>query len=187
MEWIRCTIKQLDLVSDMYSNVVQYLEETVNYPKWSKEYPCRENVREAIERGEQYACVENGQILGAVVLNDNPDGDYEAGDWSRNLKQGEYLVIHRLAVVPSQGQKGIGGYLVDRCIETALRERYRAIRLDVVPHNLPAIRLYEKKGFSFIGEKDLLRNIEDIPLFELYELNLDNKSKINCKSSEICT
>lgn len=173
MELIKCGDEQLDLVSDMYSSVVKHLEETVNYPKWSKNYPCKESVMEAIQKGEQYACVENGAILGVVVLNDNPDGNYAAGRWSKELRQGEYLVIHTLAVNPAAGRRGVGEYMVDCCIEIALREGYQAIRIDVVPNNIPAINLYKRKGFIFAGVKDLLRNIEDIPLFELYELNFD--------------
>lgn len=42
----------------------------------------------------------------------------------------------------------------------------------VVPGNVPAIRLYEKMGFTYAGTADLLRGIEDIPLFDLYEMNL---------------
>lgn len=42
------------------------------------------------------------------------------------------------------------------------------------PSNTPARRLYEKIGFTFAGEKDLLRGIEDIPEFALYELNFEN-------------
>lgn len=172
MELIHCKEEHLNMVSDLYGRVVQHLEETVNYPKWSEAYPCRESVREAIEQGGQYACVENGRVVGAFVLNDNPGGDYAAGDWQTALEQGAYLVIHTLAVEPSAGRRGVGGYMVDCCIEIARREGYRAIRLDVVPGNVPAQRLYQGKGFTYAGKKDLLRNIKEIPLFELYELNL---------------
>ena len=58
------------------------------------------------------------------------------------------------------------------CIQYARKNGYKAIRLDVVPGNVPAIRLYEKMGFTYAGTADLLRGIEDIPLFDLYELNL---------------
>lgn len=172
MEWIKCKSGHLDLVSDMYGRVVKHLEDTVNYPKWSKEYPCRESVAEAIQNGEQYACVEKGRVLGAAVLNEDPDGNYGAGDWSRELKPGEYLVIHTLAVDPKAGRRGIGGYMVSRIMETAMENGYQAIRIDVVPGNLPAISLYQKYGFTFAGAKDLGRDLEEIPMFELYERNL---------------
>lgn len=174
MKLIKCEEEQLDLVSDMYRRVVEYLNETINYPKWSEDYPCRESVREAIRKGEQYACVENGEILGAVVLNDNPGGNYEAGDWSRKLERGEYLVIHTLAVDLSARHRGIGRYMVERCAKVAAREGYKAVRTDVVPDNVPAINLYKQNGFTFAGEKDLLRGKDDIPLFDLYELNFDS-------------
>ena len=173
MELIKCKQIHLDDVSALYSRVVEHLEETINYPKWSKHYPCRESVKEAIQKGEQYAYMENGEVLGAVVLNDNPNGNYEAGNWSKALKQGEYLVIHTLAVDPLAGHRGIGGYMVERCIGLAISSGYKAIRIDVVPDNIPAINLYEQKRFTFAGTKDLLRNIDGIPLFSLYELNFD--------------
>ncbi|MCI8510137.1 MAG: GNAT family N-acetyltransferase [Clostridia bacterium] len=176
MKLIKCEIEQLDAVSAMYTRVVKHLEETINYPKWSKNYPSRESVKEAIKKGEQYACVENGRVLGAVVLNDNPNGNYAAGDWTKDLKQGEYLVIHTLAVDSLAEHKGIGGYIVECCIEIAMCEGYQAIRIDVVPDNIPAINLYKRKGFTFAGTKDLLRDIDDIPLFELYELNFASSS-----------
>lgn len=135
MELIKCKHIHLDDVSALYSRVVEHLEETINYPKWSKHYPCRENVKEAIQKGEPYAYMENGDPL--------------AGHW------------------------GIGGYMVERCIGLAMSSGYKAIRIDVVPDNIPAINLYEQKGFTFAGTKDLLRNIDGIPLFSLYELNFD--------------
>ena len=42
----------------------------------------------------------------------------------------------------------------------------------MVPGNLPAISLYQKYGFTFAGTKDLGRDLEEIPMFELYERNL---------------
>ena len=47
------------------------------------------------------------------------------------------------------------------------------MRVDVVPGNYPAERLYKKLGFTFAGEKDLCRGIADIPLFRLFEYNFE--------------
>jgi len=174
MKLIKCGSEHIDAVAAMYSRVVEQLEKTVNYPQWSKDYPCRESVKAAVSNGWQYACIEeNGTVLGALVINDNPNGYYEAGDWSRQLIRGEYLVIHTLAVDPDAERRGVGRYMVDCCIELAVRKGYSAIRLDVVPDNIPAINLYKGKGFTYAGTKDLLRNIDGIPLFSLYELNFD--------------
>lgn len=62
--------------------------------------------------------------------------------------------------------------MVDRCIDIARESRYKAVRLDAVPNNGPAICLYENKGFKYAGTKDLKRNVKAIPVFALYELVL---------------
>lgn len=171
MDFVKCTNKQLAAVCKMYTQSVRALEENINYPKWSNEHPSKEYITESISQGNLFACVENGVILGATVLNENPEGNYELGDWKVSLERGEYLVIHTLAVSPKHSHKGIGSFIVDGCIAYAKANGYKAIRLDVVPGNIPAVNLYKKKGFTYAGTKDLTRNIEYIPLFDLYELN----------------
>lgn len=169
----RCTPEYSEQITGFYERVVKHLEATVNYPRWSDTHPCRAEIEEMIGKGEQYLCMEDGKIQGAVVLNTDPEGNYAAGEWSKTLQEGEYLVVHTFAVDPAIRQKGIGSRMLDLCIAFARKEGYRAVRLDVVPGNIPAINLYKQKGFSYAGTKDLERNFEDIPEFELYELNFE--------------
>lgn len=171
MELVKCDDCHLEMLAELYGQVVARLTAGVNYPKWSRDYPCRESIRDCIEKGEQFLCLEEGKPVGAVVLNENPGGRYEAGEWTRNLALGEYLVIHTLAVSTRFSGMGLGGKIVDSCIGYARQHHYKAVRLDVVPENIPAAHLYRKKGFRFAGTKDLERNIPDIPVFDLYELN----------------
>lgn len=162
-------MNQLD---GFYRTVVGYLEANVNYPKWTDDHPGTESIAQAIADGTQYICMDGDRIVGAVRLSENPEGFYEAGEWSKPLKEGEYLAIHALAVHPGCARRGIGSYLVKECIGKAKHDGYQAIRLDVVPGNYPAADLYQKMGFQYAGTKDLRRDIEEIPVFDLYELNL---------------
>ena len=166
---------RLDEAGEFYDRVTAYLEGHINYPKWEHGvYPSRSSSEKAIEAGELYACIYNDKIVGIYVLNDDPQGCYDAGEWKKDLKAGEYLVIHSLASDPELYGKGIARAMVRNCIKTARNKGYKALRLDVVPSNTPARQLYEKLGFTFAGEKDLLRDIDDIPEFALYELNLES-------------
>lgn len=190
----KCDNERFDETVDLYHRVVRDLRATINYPKWGVHHPSMEDLTAAFENGELYICIDNGsdpadgnasqandnedpadsgKVVGAVVLNEDPEGDYEVGDWAVDLKRGEYLVIHLLAIDSKLRNKGIGGFMVDKCIELAAQEGYKAIRLDAVPDNDPAIQLYFSKGFTYAGEKDLHRDIPAIPLFALYERNLD--------------
>ena len=168
----KCEISDLEAVAKLYDKVTLYLTENVNYPKWKYGcYPSADSVKKAISDGVQFMCTEESKVLGAFILNDNPEGTYEKGDWTTDLKKGEYLVIHTLASDPDFSNRGIGKFMVNYSVSYAKEYGFKAVRLDVVPENIPARRLYEKLGFTFAGEKDLKRNIDDIPTFALYELN----------------
>ena len=47
----------------------------------------------------------------------------------------------------------------------------KEIRIDIIPTNDPARRLFEKNGFTYVGDTDLELSIGDIPEFSMYELN----------------
>ena len=169
MELIKCEKKHSREVISLYQRTLAYLEAHVNYPKWDKGHPSDRGVFDAIENGTQYICLHQGEALGALVLSEDPEGDYEAGQWSVSLKRGEFLTVHALAVSPAHQRRGVGSFMVEQCISIARQKGYRAIRLDIIPDNLPAKRLYEKHGFVYAGTKDLRRNIPGIPVFSLHE------------------
>lgn len=168
-----CSMDDLPRVADFYDNITSYLAEHINYPKWRpNDYPGYDSTKQAIKEGNQYACEDNGEIVGAFIINEDPQGDYSAGEWSKALTDGEYLIIHTLAAAADKHRCGIGRAMVEYCIDYAARKGYRAIRLDVVPENTPARKLYERMNFKYAGTKDLARGIAGIPEFSLYELNL---------------
>ncbi len=184
MEILRCEEKDLDLVTAFYDRVTEYLAVHINYPKWIPgSYPGQESIAAAIQMGTQYAAWEGDQIAGAFVLNDDPQGAYEKGLWQTELHKGDYLVIHAFATDPARSRQGIGRKMVEGCIRIAREQGYPALRLDVVPDNLPARRLYEAMGFAFAGERDLERGIPEIPRFALYEfqiVNVERGKEISC-------
>ena len=168
----KCEKDDIENTARFYIRVVNRMMETnTNYPKWRSDYPDLHSVVSAFESGSQYICIVDGKIAGAFVLNDDPGGAYENGDWSVQLESGQYRVIHTLAVDESLRGSGIAARIVGYCLESSRKDGYRAVRVDVVPENFPAERLYTKLGFRFAGEKDLCRGIADIPLFRLFEYN----------------
>ena len=168
----KCEIADVNAVGEFYDEVVKALCESVNYPKWTyRVYPSTDFAREMTLAGEQYVCTDGEEIIGAFVFNNDPQGAYENAQWGRKLQRGEYGVCHALAIKTSLQGKGLGGQIVDFCIDKAKELGYKAIRLDVVPSNLPARKLYEKCGFRYVGDADLERGYEQIPLFSLLELN----------------
>ena len=172
----KATLEDLPALDKFYNQVVDYLYQTKNYPRWEKNvYPCLETIMEKIQKGEPYIGFLGPFVGGAFVFNEDPAGDYSVGDWQQTLKEGEYAIIHTLAVHYSFYKRGLGGEMVNYCINLAKELGYKSLRIDVVPDNYPARELYERLGFSYAGNKDLGRNFEDIPTFCLYEYDLTKK------------
>lgn len=166
-----CNENDIVEVGRFYDKVVLHLCQTTNYPKWEyKVYPSELSVREKVSLEQQFVCMDEENIVGAFVLNDDPQGKYENANWTVELVDGEYMICHTLAADPDLQGKGIGKQMVWFCIQYAKEKGYKAIRLDVVPDNIPARQLYEKCGFQYVGDVDLERKIEGIPVFSMYEL-----------------
>ena len=161
-------------IAKLYDKEIIYMDKTnTNYPKWEYGvYPSIEDVIECTKQGILYYVLCDGILSASFILNEEPYGNYEKANFSIKLKQSEYVIIHALVVDHNMAHKGIGTKIVDYSIKKAKELGYKAIRIDVVPTNYPAINLYLKCGFSFVGSYDLERNKKDIPLFNLYEYNL---------------
>ena len=69
--------------------------------------------------GAQFICLDGGSIIGAFALNDEPQGNYQNGQWSRKLSDGSYMVIHALAVDPGYQGQGLGSDMIRFCIDKA--------------------------------------------------------------------
>ncbi len=173
MTILPCTMEDVDVVAAFYDKVTAYLAEHVNYPHWRhKEYPSLAYVAAMTRSGGQYLLKENDRVVGAFVLNDDPQGAYEVVPWHTRANDNAFAVLHALAIDPSAYGQGLAKQAVDFCIGYARQKGYVALRLDVVPTNTPARCLYEGMGFDYIGDYDLMRGYDDIPLFSMYELDL---------------
>lgn len=168
----KCREEDIVRVGRFYDSVILWLNDHVNYPRWIYGvYPSEQSVRKMAEAGSQYIFADGGAIIGAFALSAEPQGSYQKGQWSKELSDGSYMVIHALAIKPEMHRRGIGAEIIRFCAEEAKSQGYKAIRIDIVPTNIPARKLFEKNGFTYAGDVDLELSIGDIPAFSLYELN----------------
>lgn len=82
---------------------------------------------------------------------------YDNGDRVDTIP-GQRVCLARLLVRDQWRQQGVGGALVDCVLKQAHTEGFPEISLGVYTDNIPAHRLYEKKGFTtllFHGEDKL--------------------------------
>ena len=114
----KCEIDDIEKISEFYDNVIIYLDNHINYPKWKyKIYPSIISVTDNINKGFQYEAIINNEIVASFVLNDDPEGSYEKCKWSKDINK--FMVIHGFAIKPELQNKGIGTNILEFCKEEA--------------------------------------------------------------------
>jgi len=160
----------IDELENLYNTINDYLAEGVNYPGWIKDiYPIRQNAIDGIKSNNLYVAKQNGEIIGSIILNHEPETAYYNVKWKIESDYSNIIVIHTFVIHPAFMKLGIGKALMDFANEYSIQSNIKAIRLDVYEKNVPAINLYEKCGFQYINIVDLGLGNHGLNWFKLYE------------------
>ena len=144
MEIRKAEMSDLPRMMEIYAQAREYMRANGNPNQWINGYPSREKIREDIEAGESWLCVEDGQILGVFCFFIHKDPTYDViyeGVW---LNDEPYGVIHRIAV--ADHRKGVASF----CFEYGL-SRCPRLRIDTHRDNIPMQRSLSKNGFTRCG------------------------------------
>ena len=76
---------------------------------------------------------------------------YDTVEWPTKAEPEEVSVIHMLCVHPDFGKRGIAKELLAHAVSLAKAGYQKAIRLDTLAYNLPAVRLYTSFGFANVA------------------------------------
>jgi len=93
---------------------------------------------------------EHGDLLGGVTYVGDPGSrfaEFEAADEA---------CFRMLAVDPAARGHGVGGALVEACIQRARAEGKRALTLYTTDHMVGAQQLYQRFGFHRVAERDII-------------------------------
>lgn len=198
----KATVKDIDELEKMYYDVTEHLENTINYPAWINGlYPTRATFEDAVRRGTMYVAREESgaagdsadspgcncisgcsdcsersgfesRITAGMVLKSEEEPEFDGVKWQVEADAAETYALCTLAVALDCGGRGIAEKMVRVALDLAQLNGKKAVRLDVTAINTPAIKLYEKLGFKYIGEIDEGEEYEKEygeRLFYLYE------------------
>lgn len=174
---------------EFYHDLIDAVKDRPIRPTWTKGvYPLLSDLQEAAENGWLYIAVqEDGEIIGAVVVNDRQGQGYSDVDWP--VSTDAVAVVHLLASKPSLHGQGIGRKLLEQARKAALEMNADVIRLDTLPYNTPARHLYESVGFLCCGELEIYYPSSGKVPFAMYEYDLgrDRKNLVSaCLAGEYC-
>lgn len=141
----------LDNLYQIYVDAIAEMNRN-SIPQWDERYPDRDILNEDISKGEMVVGSIDDDIACAYVVNSECDEQYLNGSWE--YPQATFRVIHRLCVNPKFQKKGVGTSAILHMEEELRADGVEAIRLDVFTLNPYALKMYEKLGFSKVGNAE---------------------------------
>ena len=117
--------------------------------QWNPYYPNIEVIKEDIEEGTLYIIKEEDMPIAVITLNEKQSIEYQQMEWT--IKEGRFLVVHRLAVHPSHQSKGMARKLMEFGEQLGKVDNFAAIRMDAYSGNPRALALYESMGYTKTG------------------------------------
>jgi len=119
--------------------------------QWQQGYPNLGTVETDIEKGFGYVMTVDGEIAvyTALILNDEPAYSTIEGAW---LSNGEFVVVHRVAVDEKFAGRGMVKKLFDHIEDFTKEQGIQSIKVDTNFDNLAMLRILESKGYSYCGE-----------------------------------
>jgi GNAT superfamily N-acetyltransferase len=85
----------------------------------------------------------------AVIFNDEPAYKNIEGQW---LTNGEFIVVHRVAVAESQLGRGLAKKMFEFIEQIALDNNIHSIKADTNFDNIPMMKVFEKLNYTYCGE-----------------------------------
>lgn len=150
--------KDFNRIMEIYEYARTFMAETGNPNQWGPtNWPPAKLIREDIELGRCYVCVEGDKVAGVFcfVFGEDIEPTYaviEDGEWKH---LGPYGVIHRIAGDGSV--KGIGKFCLDWAFEKCGHLRIDTHTDNKVMQNLLVKNGFEKCGIIYVEEDDYPR------------------------------
>jgi len=119
--------------------------------QWQDGYPNPDVVKKDIETGTGFVLTEDDTIVGyaAVLINDEPAYAGIEGKW---LTNGDFVVVHRIAISQEHLGKGLSGKILQFIEDYALANDVYSIKVDTNFDNIAMMKIFEKQGYVYCGE-----------------------------------
>lgn len=155
--------EDLEAVVALYDGIIDLFQAQTGTLAWRKGvYPTEADFQGSIQAGTLYVGELEGRLAAGMIITQGTDKSYGDPPWRVDAADCETAVIHTLGVSPAFAGRGVG-------LEMAREKGWKALRLDVLEGNAPALRLYERAGFQYIASKKIWYESTGLATFLLYE------------------
>lgn len=119
--------------------------------QWQDGYPNPAVIKNDIDKGVGYILSSEDSIIGycAIMVNDEPAYANITGNW---LTDGDFVVIHRVAVAEGHVGKGFAKKMLGHIEAFAVVNNIRSIKADTNFDNFGMLKVFERMGYVYCGE-----------------------------------
>lgn len=119
--------------------------------QWQNGYPNIQTIESDIEKEFGYVLTINDRIAVyvALIFNDEPAYSTIEGEW---LSNGEFVVVHRVAVHEDFAGQGLVRKLFDYIEQFTKENNVQSVKVDTNYDNIAMLKILEKAGYSYCGE-----------------------------------
>jgi len=119
--------------------------------QWQDGYPNELSIENDIHNGYGYVLTENESILcyAAIIFDKEPAYEDIEGKW---LTNGDYVVVHRVAVSKLAKGKGIATKLFQKIEDVAVQQKVYSIKVDTNYDNIAMLKILDKLDYTYCGE-----------------------------------
>ncbi|WP_281633532.1 GNAT family N-acetyltransferase [Flavobacterium luteolum] len=119
--------------------------------QWQDGYPNELSIKSDIENGYGYVFTEDESILAyaAIIFDKEPAYENIEGKW---LTDGNYTVVHRVAVSKLAKGKGIATKLFQSIEGLSVENKIYSIKVDTNFDNTPMLKILDRLKYTYCGE-----------------------------------
>ena len=119
--------------------------------QWQDGYPNPDTIEADINNNYGYVMKYDSDIAAYAAVISDPDPDYADidGKW---LREGKYLVIHRVAVADKFAGKGVATEIFKQVEKLAISIGINSVKVDTNFDNAAMLRVLEKLDYTYCGD-----------------------------------
>ena len=152
MTFRKATAADIPAIAEIYADIHTQEENREVTIGWIRSiYPTEATAQAALARDDLFVGEDDGQIIGAAIINKRQVPEYALGTWRHPAADEEVMVLHTLVISPKSARVGYGRQFVDFYEQYAKSHNCPYLRMDTNARNVRARAMYKKLGYEEIG------------------------------------
>lgn len=150
MNFRKTTIEDINNVMKIINEAKEYFKKNI-INQWQDGYPNSDTIYTDIKNNSSYVLESENEILATAMVSFEEDETYKNiynGQW---LNNGDYAVIHRIAVSEKAKGKGIASAIIKEVEGLCKENGVNSIKIDTHKDNISMQKLLEKNTFKYCG------------------------------------